>query len=328
MNEANVRSDRAGDAGARSLEELGAELKSLRESKGLSLEDVAAATCIRQNFLEDIEKGDFSRFKALVYARGFVRTYAELLDSPQTWEEYSSRLTLDNFAPAQIDSARGRTVYPRGTGPRVSMQPPTSAAAAPARGFRHSSMRRNCIILFFVLAAAAVAGLFGNWDRIHEEISRIQSRQAYDGMMNREAEQAQHDEAKRAEEEAVLREREAQAEAAARAQEEAAAAQTPEPEPEPAPEPPAPEPPKPVFAMRARGDCWIQVNSGSRVLISTTVRNGWEGSFDLDEPLIVRFGNARNISVSSDGENFTPLTGGVMRYEILTDGTMRQIRRN
>ncbi len=395
----------------RNLEELGAVIKAAREGKNLSIEDVAVATCIRRNFLEDIEKGDFTRFKARVYARGFVHAYVDFLDEGALWDEYSQLLTDAVLSPEGGEPPR--QAYPRG-GRRVSMQPPASAVA-PTHGFRFSSLRRNCIILICVIVIAALAGLFGNWDRIKEEISRIQSRRAYDGMVNVEAEKAQHEQKKKEEEEAVARAREAQAKAEAEAKivaekaaEEAriaaekaaaearAAAEKAIAEAKAAAEKAAAEkvaaaekaaaekaaaeaeiaaaeraaaeaenaaaenvaaeaekvavatvteiessakavraavtqteaePAKPRLTMRATGECWLQVNRGKEVLLMTTVNEGWEASFELDDPLTVRLGNAQEISLSTDGENFTQLTGGVARYEVRPDGTMRRIVR-
>ncbi len=411
----------------RNLEELGAEIKAAREGKNLSIEDVAVATCIRRNFLEDIEKGDFSKFKARVYARGFVHTYLDFLGENALWDEYSQLLTDAVLSPERTEVPR--QTYPRG-GRRVSMQPPASTVA-PTHGYRFSSLRRICITLICAILVIAIAGLIGNWDRIHEEITRIQSRRAYDGMVNVEVEKAQHEQKKKAEEEAVARAREAQAKAEAEAKiaaekeaaekaaaearaaaekaiaeakaaaekaaaekvaaaekaaaekveaeakiaaekaaaeakaaaekaaaeaekaveavaektaaesekvaaatisgiessaEAARAAATTAPVETPA-EAPAAEPAKPGLTMRASGECWLQVNRGKEILISTTVDDGWEATYEFDGPLMVRLGNAQVISLSTDGENFTQLTGAVVRYEIRPDGTMRRVIR-
>jgi cytoskeleton protein RodZ len=61
------------------VQEIGSELKSMREAKGYSLEDVQQATKIRIRYLEAIEAGDLSAMPGMVYARGFIKSYAEYL---------------------------------------------------------------------------------------------------------------------------------------------------------------------------------------------------------------------------------------------------------
>ncbi len=320
MNETNTRPDAGADDARQTLVELGKELKALRESRGMTLDALAAETCIRKNFLEDIEAGDFSRFKALVYARGFVRGCAELLESPELWDKYSRVLTAEHVEPA---AASQGAVYPTGPG-RVSPLPSnTSHAAAPARGFRQSSTRRNCLIALFALAAAAIVGLACNWDRIRGEIARIQAEQAESAVKKREAEQALLAEKKRAEEEAVTREREERAKTASEPE-------TPETppkpaEPEKAPEPAAPA--KPALTIRATGECWIRVRDGRKTLFENTVNGGWEMTFDLESPLDVVFGLGQHVSVSANGADFAPLGRGRQHLEYLPDGTSERLPR-
>ena|SRR4030067_3627108 len=57
-------------------------LKEIRESYGLKIGDVSKATCIYSRYLEAIEEGDFSKIPAEVYARGYIRGYANYLGVP------------------------------------------------------------------------------------------------------------------------------------------------------------------------------------------------------------------------------------------------------
>lgn len=58
----------------------GSLLKEAREARGLSLEEVAAATRVRVPYLEALEQDDVHRLPAAVYARGYLRAYANLLE--------------------------------------------------------------------------------------------------------------------------------------------------------------------------------------------------------------------------------------------------------
>ena len=55
------------------------ELKRIRESKGLRLEDIAQRYKIRPSFLESIESGSFEDLPEPVYTQTFIKTYAGLL---------------------------------------------------------------------------------------------------------------------------------------------------------------------------------------------------------------------------------------------------------
>ena len=61
---------------------IGQEFQEERKKQGLSLEEVAKATKIKEQFLRAIEKGDFSSLPSSAYAYGFVRNYAKFLGLP------------------------------------------------------------------------------------------------------------------------------------------------------------------------------------------------------------------------------------------------------
>ncbi|MGB9779735.1 helix-turn-helix domain-containing protein [Caldanaerobacter sp.] len=61
------------------MNELGEFLKSERLKRGMTLEEIQEITKIRTRYLKAIEDGDFSVMPAMVYAKGFVKSYAEAL---------------------------------------------------------------------------------------------------------------------------------------------------------------------------------------------------------------------------------------------------------
>lgn len=61
------------------MELLGEYLKSIRESKNLSLEAVAAKTKISLNYLNAIEESRFDDLPGEVFTKGFLRSYARFL---------------------------------------------------------------------------------------------------------------------------------------------------------------------------------------------------------------------------------------------------------
>lgn len=57
--------------------DLGVRLRRQRESRGVSLQDVAHETKINPALLADLERGDLSQWPPGLYGRAFIRSYAE-----------------------------------------------------------------------------------------------------------------------------------------------------------------------------------------------------------------------------------------------------------
>lgn len=64
------------------LRSIGQTLREARESQGLSVEEVATRLRLMQRQVDAIEADDFASLGQPVFARGFVRNYAKLLDLP------------------------------------------------------------------------------------------------------------------------------------------------------------------------------------------------------------------------------------------------------
>ena len=88
----------ASEAGAETVELpevlTGAELRRLREARGVSLRQMASATKIGTRFLEYIEEDRLAFLPAPVYLRGFLQEYARMvnLDARRVAEAYMKRL--------------------------------------------------------------------------------------------------------------------------------------------------------------------------------------------------------------------------------------------
>ena len=70
----------------------GQTLREVRESQGLSLDDIAARTKISIQYLQAIEQEDIDNFPAKVYLKSFLKQYAEAisLDSEVVVKAYNS----------------------------------------------------------------------------------------------------------------------------------------------------------------------------------------------------------------------------------------------
>ncbi len=64
---------------AQKLSEIGAQLRSARTKKGISLEDVATKTLIQPRFITAIEEGKIEELPEALYVRGFIRRIAEAI---------------------------------------------------------------------------------------------------------------------------------------------------------------------------------------------------------------------------------------------------------
>lgn len=61
------------------MESVGEFFRQVRETKGLTVDEVSSKTRIRSDFVRALEEGNFSKLPDQVFARGFVRSYARSL---------------------------------------------------------------------------------------------------------------------------------------------------------------------------------------------------------------------------------------------------------
>jgi cytoskeleton protein RodZ len=64
------------------MSQLGERLREARESQGISMSQAAVETRILQRYLVALEDGDYQHLPGDVYARGFIRNYADYLGIP------------------------------------------------------------------------------------------------------------------------------------------------------------------------------------------------------------------------------------------------------
>jgi cytoskeletal protein RodZ len=85
---------------------FGTQLKEARESRGLTLQQVATSTKISVSVLEALEQGDFPRLPGGIFSRAFVRSYAlEVGANPDALvAQFVSE--LEAAAPAMTETAR------------------------------------------------------------------------------------------------------------------------------------------------------------------------------------------------------------------------------
>jgi cytoskeletal protein RodZ len=112
-----------------SIEGLGNKFQAARESRGLTLDEAARLTKIRQSRLSEIEADDYSNFPSLAYAKGFLQIYGKFLDidvSPYLDAfETSGSITVDGYSYLQDNPAPRptRTTVARSEPQRTSLLP-------------------------------------------------------------------------------------------------------------------------------------------------------------------------------------------------------------
>ncbi|MBV8234086.1 MAG: helix-turn-helix domain-containing protein [Acidimicrobiia bacterium] len=134
-------------------EDLGRQLRRARQRLGFSLRDVHAVTAIPLNSLAALEEGDLAQLPSPVYARGYIRSYAEAvrldgdrmaLELWRVMEEAQVAATGGGVhAPGPRPRGRAPGPRPRGRAPATA-PPPARTGPGPrartANGHRPSSL--------------------------------------------------------------------------------------------------------------------------------------------------------------------------------------------
>lgn len=87
---------------------LGSDLKAAREAKGISLEEMAAATRINLRFLKALEDDDLSAFRSDFFARSVIRAFVQAvgLDERDALARYEPKARRSAVQPSSDASAR------------------------------------------------------------------------------------------------------------------------------------------------------------------------------------------------------------------------------
>lgn len=90
--------------------EIGLKLRAVRESKGLTLQQISSSTRINLAFLEKIEKGELEGLPTVTFVRGFVRNFMQILDleDPEILDDLKR---IGEAAAAAEDAAQGPGYY-------------------------------------------------------------------------------------------------------------------------------------------------------------------------------------------------------------------------
>ena len=278
---------------------VGAELKQARETRGLSIEDVAQSLKFAPRQIESLEAERFDRLPGPTIARGMVRNYARLLKLEH--EPMLERMT-PRVAPA-ADSAELAARFKRPV------------------PFSDSGRRSTLIYAGFSIGVLLLVGVVAyEWQQERATPEFVAPAQP-----QRPPEASTAEPARVQEPPAVLARVEPQPEVKAPAAEaEKPQAQKPEAE---APKAEAPaEKPKPLPAgsqrlvLRCTEEAWIEVRDGAgRTLVSSLNPAGCERVVQGRPPFELVLGNASHLTLTRNGRpvDLAPhIKGDVARFTL------------
>lgn len=139
--------------------EIGATLRKARQDSGATLEDVEQETKIRKRYLEALEREDYDQLPNAVYARGFLKTYANYLgldgdelsrELKERWETVQERQLRESLPKESRLERR----------PRIRSGRAGAAGMTFGRRSRISPVAVLGLVLALALLAAAVGGLY------------------------------------------------------------------------------------------------------------------------------------------------------------------------
>lgn len=271
---------------------IGERLRNAREAKGLSLRAVSDATRIRTVYLQALEEERFDQLPGAVYARGFLRTYADALglDADRLMDSYPG--AFEPPVPAQI-----------GVTAEIPIQP-----AAPRSRLR---------IVAAYVAAILVAGLV-----IIGVIGYLQLRQFNEPVPPQAAAPAPVETApaKPSPQPSPQGAVPAPAPApAGPAQMPSESNQPPAAAPE-LPQPPRPEPPQPAvidgvsLEVRTQGTSWLRVTADGERVFQGLLHEGEARAWQAKRRLTIRVGNSPVVQVMVNGRR-VPAPAGKRVWE-------------
>lgn len=147
---------------------IGDLLRAEREKQGLSIKDIEKGTSIRSLYIDAIEKGEYKKLPGDVYAKGFIRNYANFLkmDANQAVHQYNEENHPEKIAAEEATKAAEEQSkeVPVRTAKRVSTSYPSrqEPAATPTLEERvaRSNHRQTLMLGLVVVVILAVGGYF------------------------------------------------------------------------------------------------------------------------------------------------------------------------
>ncbi|WP_377889178.1 helix-turn-helix domain-containing protein [Alkalihalobacillus sp. R86527] len=148
------------------MTELGQRLKSARNDKDLSLDEIQSITKIQKRYLLAIEEGNYELLPGNFYTRAFIKNYAEAvgLHGEELLEEYASEIPKTN-------SDVPENLPPRRTRPTVPSKPNRWSSVFPSVLVILLIIGVACIIWFVVQGKDATTSKDSTSNQAEEQVS-------------------------------------------------------------------------------------------------------------------------------------------------------------
>jgi cytoskeleton protein RodZ len=274
------------DEESRGETEIGRFLEQKRKERGLSLEEVEQATKIRKRYLTGLERDNYSILPDAVYARGFLKTYANYLG-------------LDGEALSrQLKSSR-KTRRERGinynSGPESDFEKPLITPSG-LRGAQKRMVSTSAIVTLIVavLALAAVIGALyfvGRGVQVSKEDSpsgKSPLRQEQQNAAGRE----------KASEAGSAKEGAVGSNGTATGDQKPAVAKQSAP----------PDTLRVLVNVRERPS-WILIRTDGTAVYEQVAQPGFSKTFEAEQRLFIKSGDAGAVTVKINGQDVGPLGG-------------------
>jgi transcriptional regulator with XRE-family HTH domain len=145
------------------LRAFGERLKRQRERRGTTLDSIAKTTKVAASLFAGLERGDCSRWPAGLYARAYVRAYAELIgiNPDEAVEDFTAAFD-STVAPEKPGTAAHPLRHTGGL--RLSME---SHTINPERVLKRAGLAAADLVLGFLIAWTVHVGLqTGVWTTV------------------------------------------------------------------------------------------------------------------------------------------------------------------
>ncbi len=151
---------------------IGETLRKERESQNLSVQNVEEGTSIRALYIEAIEGGDYDKLPGEVYAKGFIKNYANFLnlDGDALVKQFIQEISPATTIPAEVPAAENKTAEPE------PAEPAEDDITTPRSRRRNKSESEDNSRKYLIAAAAAVLlliGIFFSFSGSNEETPAV-----------------------------------------------------------------------------------------------------------------------------------------------------------
>lgn len=275
------------------LKEVGSYLREKRLEKSLSIEEVSSITHIRGKLVEALENGQSEELPEIIYVRGFIRRYSELLQvDPEVLLKRVSQ--IPKSSPASAPSSPPPTPVKAVVPPLTNAAPKTKPASPTSKPTPSSGFKLSWLLYLLVLAGA-VYGLFYVLSQPAPSPSLDPVATSPQPPANPSPPSANTSSAPAASPPKPASSPVVKQEA------------TTSPQPKPSPTPAAQQPVPLGVTVKLEGSSWLEVRADGKKLYEGILGKGEQKTWTAKQQITLRSGNAGAVSWSKDGKSFQPL---------------------